>query len=81
MRTPSLPLLPGPIWSGMLAPGKVLLELNCVHMLNWIVWNRTAIMYEMDLVLNNLQWLNAIKPNQTKPKHMHLYIYIYIYIY
>ena len=39
--TPSLPLLPGPLCPGVVALDKVLfmgeIELNCVHMLNWIV--------------------------------------------
>ena len=33
---------------------KLYLHLNCVHMLNWIVWNRT-IFRKMDLTLSNLQ--------------------------
>ena len=43
--TPSLSWLPSPLWSGVVAPdrflsmGKILL--NCVLMLNWIVWIRT----------------------------------------
>ena len=46
-RTPSLPSFLGPLWpGGVVAPGWVLsiyqIELNCVLMLNWIVWNRTA---------------------------------------
>ena len=40
----SLPSLPGPHWPE--APDRVLcmdqIELNCVLMLNWIVWNRTV---------------------------------------
>ena len=43
--TPSLSSLPGPLWTGVVAPNRVLsmgqIELNCVLMLNWIVWNRT----------------------------------------
>ena len=50
--TPSLPLLPGPLWPGLVAPdmGSIyrlnrtkpcffhwFLHLNCVFMLNWIV--------------------------------------------
>ena len=35
---PSLPLLPGPLWSGVVVPDRVLsmgqIELNCVFMLN-----------------------------------------------
>ena len=41
--TPSLSLLPGPLWLGVVAPNRVLpigwIELNCIIMLNWIVWN------------------------------------------
>ena len=36
--TPSLPLLPGPLWPGVVAPDRVLsmgqIELNCVLILN-----------------------------------------------
>ena len=39
----SLPSLPGPLWLGVVASDRVLSigqrELNCVFMLNWIVWN------------------------------------------
>ena len=42
--TLSLPLLPGPLWPRLVAPDRVLfmgqIELNCVIMLNWIIWNR-----------------------------------------
>ena len=41
--TPSLPSLPGSLGHGVVAPNRVLsmgqIELNCVLMLNWIVWN------------------------------------------
>ena len=47
----SNPLLPprqGPLWPGAVASGRVLslskIELNCVPILNWIVW--TVYMYE-----------------------------------
>ena len=44
--TRSFPSLPGPFWLGVVEPDKVLsisqIELNCVLMLNWIVWNRTV---------------------------------------
>ena len=53
--------LPGPHWPGVVAPDRVLsvgqIELKCVLMLNWIVWNRTVYMYKMDLALNNQQRL------------------------
>ena len=39
--TPSLPLLSGSLWPGMVAPDRVLsigkIELNCILMLNWVV--------------------------------------------
>ena len=58
--TPSLPFFQGPLSPGMVAPNKVLsmgqIEVKCVLVLNWIVWNRTVYMYEMDLALINLQW-------------------------
>ena len=44
--TPSLPLLPDPLWPGVVAPDRVLsmgqIELNSVLKVNWIVWNRTV---------------------------------------
>ena len=47
--TPSLPLLPGPLWPGLIASDSVLsvgqIELNCVLMLNGIVWNRTVLIF------------------------------------
>ena len=43
--TSLLPSLAGPLWLRMVVPDRVLfmglIELNCVPMLNWIVWNRT----------------------------------------
>ena len=42
--TPSLPSLPGPFWPQVVVPDKVLsisqIELSCLLLLNWIVWNR-----------------------------------------
>ena len=46
--TSSLPSLPGPLRA--LSIGKI--ELNCVLMLNWIVWNRTVFDIETVLTLN-----------------------------
>ena len=44
--TPLLPSLLGSLWPGVVAPDRVLSmgqqELNCVLLLNWIVWNRTV---------------------------------------
>ena len=37
-------------------------------MLNWIVWNRTVYMYKNGFGVNNIQWLNYHKPNQTRIK-------------
>ena len=49
-NTPLLPSLPGPLWSGVVAPDRVLsigqIELNCVLILNWIVRNQTVYMYK-----------------------------------
>ena len=49
LSTPSLPSLPGPLWPEVVAPNRTKLciyvdqiELNCVFMLNWIIWNRTV---------------------------------------
>ena len=48
-RMPLLPLHPGPLWPGVVAPDSVLsmgqIELNYVIMLNWIIWNRTVYIY------------------------------------
>ena len=44
--TPLLPLFQDPLWSEMIAPDRVpsigQIELNCVHMLNWFVFNRAV---------------------------------------
>ena len=54
--TPSLPLLPGPLWPGMVASDKGpiygLNRTNYILMLNWIVWIRTV-------------WLNWIAWNRN----------------
>ena len=42
------------------------IELTSVLMQNWVVWNETVYMYEIDLELNNLYGWYATKPNQTK---------------
>ena len=40
-------LFPGSLWPGVIATDRVQsmcqIELNCVLMLNWIVWNRTVL--------------------------------------
>ena len=47
--TPSLLLLPAPLWPRVVAHNRVLsmgqIELKCVLMLNWIVWNRTVLTF------------------------------------
>ena len=44
-----LTLFLGPLWLGEVTPDKVRsmgqIELNCVLMLNWIVWNRTVFIF------------------------------------
>ena len=49
--TPSLPSLPGPLWPGVVAPDRILsmgqIELNCVLMLNWIIWNRNVLTFKL----------------------------------
>ena len=44
MQSASLLLsLPGPLWPGVIASDRMSqTELNCVLMLNWIVWNRSV---------------------------------------
>ena len=48
--THSFPLLPGSLRPRLVVPDRVLsmdqIELNCVLMLNWIIWNRTVYMYK-----------------------------------
>ena len=50
--TSSLSLLPDPFWHSVVAPDSVLsmsqIELNCVLMLNWIVWNRTLLTFNYE---------------------------------
>ena len=49
-NTPSLPLLPGVLWPGVVALDSVLsmgqIEINSVLMINWIVGNRTVHIYK-----------------------------------
>ena len=51
--TSSLPLLPGPLWPGMVVPDRVLfmgqIELECVLMLNWIGWDETVLTFKLYL--------------------------------
>ena len=57
-----LPSVPGPLWPRVVVPDMVLsmvqIELNCVLMLNWIVWNRTVYMYKNEFGIKLAQkWL------------------------
>ena len=49
--TPVIPSLPGPIWPRAEAPDRVLamglIELNCVLLLNWFLWNRTVLKFKL----------------------------------
>ena len=58
--TPPLPSLPGPLWSGVVAPDRVLsmgqLEQNCVLMLNWIAWNGPVFVCKTELFEIVLFW-------------------------
>ena len=77
----SLPLLPGPLWPEVVAPDRVLsmgqIELNCVLILNWTVWNRTVYMYENGFGINNLQWLICHK---TKPQNPSTHFVVCLYL-
>ena len=48
--TPLLPQLPASLWPRVVASDRVRsmgkIELNCVLMLNWIIWNRTVYIYK-----------------------------------
>ena len=63
--TPSLPYLPGPLWPGVVAPERALsmgqIELNCVLLLNWTVWNRTVFDIETLLMLNWNVWNRTVQ--------------------
>ena len=59
---PSLPSLPDPLCSGMVAPDRVLsmvqIELNCLLILNWIAWNRNVLTFKLLTYtkMNCLKW-------------------------
>ena len=67
--TPSLPLLPGPLWPGVIAPDKGpiygLNRTNGIIMLNWIVWNKNVFDNKPYLHLNCMLMLNWIIWNRT----------------
>ena len=70
--TYALPSLPGPLWSEVEAPDRVLsmdqIELNCVLMLNWIACNRIVLIFKLRINAK-LNWnssyakLNCLKKN------------------
>ena len=51
LSTPSLTLLPGPLWLRVVAPDRVLsigqIELNCILMLKRIAWNKTVLTFKL----------------------------------
>ena len=62
--TPSLPSLPGPLWPWVVAHDKALsmgqIELSCVLMLNWIVWNRAIFETRTHACHHGLAFSNSI---------------------
>ena len=67
--TPSLPMLPDPLWLGVASPDRVLsmgqIELNRVLMLNWIVWRElflhlTVCKQKTVLMLNWIIWNGTV---------------------
>ena len=58
--TPSLLSLSEPLWPGAVASNKILsmgqIELKCVLMLNWTVWNRTV--FDIETTYAKLNCLN-----------------------
>ena len=70
--SPSLQLFSGPLWPEVVAPDRVLamgeIGINCVLMINYIVYKELFIFIKIDLALNNIHCLMCpkTKPNQTK---------------
>ena len=62
--TTLLSSLPSPHWPGVLASDRALymgqIELNCVLILNWIVWNRNVFVIETELTLNWIVWIRTV---------------------
>ena len=77
--TPSLPSLPGPLWSGVVAPDKGpinglnrtnnILMLKWIVWVNWIAWNRNVLTIKPYLHLNCVLMLNWIIWNKTVFQH------------
>ena len=61
---PSLPSLPGPLWLRVTTLVRVLsmgqIELNGIHMLNWIVGNRTVLHWICVLMLKWIIWNRTV---------------------
>ena len=76
LSTSSLPMLPSPLYPGVVVPDRVLsmgpIEQNGLLELNWIAWNRTVLTFKLRTYakLNCLNWhcfcmLNWIIWNKT----------------
>ena len=62
--TPLLPSLLGPLWPRMVVPNRVLssgqVQIICVLMLHWIVWNRIFRHLNCVLMLNWIAWIGTV---------------------
>ena len=62
--TPSLLLLPGPHWPGVVVPHRILsmgqIELNRVLMVNWTALYRTVLTFKLSTYAK-LNWINCLK--------------------
>ena len=86
-NTPSLPSLLGPLWSGEVAPDRVLsidqIELKKKVLRLNLFETELFICMKMDFALNYLQWLiyHQTKPNQTNSlSFIIIYLFIYLFI-
>ena len=59
---------------------KYFLQLYCVLLLNWIVWNRNFYLYKNWFDIKSRTKVD-MPQNLNKQTNKHIYIYIYIYIY
>ena len=55
------------------------IELNCILMLNWIVWKRKVYILKMDLALNNLQWLICHKTKSFFPFFFSFHFFSFVF--
>ena len=80
--TPLVPSLPDQLWPGVVAPNRVLsmgqIELNCTLTLNWVVWNRTVLIYHhhhvvllvrISLILSRHFFLSFIASDRSSGLH------------